>query len=113
MISAIQSGPKDDSCACAKRNGTAPTICCSSTEKRTTNGHHSTDAKSNGAEKDDESRIESDDDDAGGCNNPNEEIMDLEDMGDYMESSLPAKVKNRSLHFGRMLINRWPLDRSF
>lgn len=42
-------------------------------------------------------RIESDDDDdAGGCNNPNEEIMDLEDMGDYMESASPTKVRSRS-----------------
>lgn len=42
---------------------------------------------------DEELRIESDDDDeAGGCKNGNDDIMDLEDMGDYIETSVSGKV---------------------
>lgn len=48
--------------------------------------------KQNG--NDEELRIESDDDDdAGGCKSGNDDIMDLEDMGDYIETSHPTKVR--------------------
>ena len=43
---------------------------------------------------DEHTRIESDDDDeAGGCKNGNDEIMDLEDMGDYIETATATKVE--------------------
>jgi hypothetical protein len=45
---------------------------------------------------DEELRLESDEEGDGGCHDGNEDIMDLEDMGDYIESSSPTKVASLS-----------------
>jgi hypothetical protein len=39
-------------------------------------------------------RIESDDDDEGGCKTGNDDVMDLEDMGDYIETTNLTVVRS-------------------
>ena len=85
MKTALQAPNTDNQCDCATDNGTT----CCKTLSRTTDP--TVEVKQNG--DDDELRIESDDDDdAGGCKNGNDDIMDLEDMGDYVETSFSTKV---------------------
>lgn len=84
LKSALQP-PNMDSCDCATEN---PTTCCKTLSDKT---DQTTEVEQNG--DDEELRIESDDDDeVGGCKNGNDDIMDLEDMGDYIETSHPTKV---------------------
>jgi len=80
LTSAFQP-PKTDKCDCS--NGESTTCCQSSS-----NGAEAVDKN-----QDEEPRIESDDEDeAGGCKSGNDDIMDLEDMGEYMENSTPTKA---------------------
>ncbi|CAF0972809.1 unnamed protein product [Adineta steineri] len=80
--------PKTEKCDCS--NDTSTTTCC----KTVTNGDHSIKNDDNNNDDDEEEpRIESDDDDeAGGCKDGNDDIIDLEDMGEYMENSSPTKT---------------------
>ncbi|CAF3681412.1 unnamed protein product [Rotaria sordida] len=81
LKSAFQS-PKTDKCDCSNENSIK---CCQSL----TNNDHPIEKKEN----DEQLRIESDDDDEdGGCKNGNDDIMDLEDMGDYMATHSPTKT---------------------
>ncbi|CAF2824018.1 unnamed protein product [Rotaria sp. Silwood2] len=81
LISAFQS-PKTEKCDCSNENSIN---CCQSSK----NNEHSIEKKDNGEQL----RIESDDDDEdGGCKNGNDDVMDLEDMGDYMETHSPNKT---------------------
>jgi tRNA wybutosine-synthesizing protein 1 len=86
LMSALQT-PKTEKCDCGNENSTA---CC----QTLTNGNHTTEIdKKNDEQEEEELRIESDDDDeAGGCKNGNDDIMDLEDMGDYVETPFVAKA---------------------
>ncbi|CAF3759087.1 unnamed protein product [Rotaria sp. Silwood1] len=79
LISNLQSS-KADKCDCSNDKSIN---CCQSL----TNNNHSN-------ENVEQLRIESDDDDedGGGCKNGNDDIMDLEDMGDYMETHSPNKT---------------------
>ena len=90
LKSALQT-PRTEKCDCGNENSTT---CC----QTLTNGNHTTTEihEKDGDEEEDEVRIESDDDDeAGGCKNGNDDIMDLEDMGDYVETSFVIKVRYR------------------
>jgi tRNA wybutosine-synthesizing protein 1 len=88
LKSALQT-PKTEKCDCGNDNSTT---CC----QTLSNGNHTTEINKKDDDNDEEEeelRIESDDDDeAGGCKNGNDDIMDLEDMGDYVETSFVTKV---------------------
>ncbi|CAF0879055.1 unnamed protein product [Adineta ricciae] len=75
--------PKPEKCDCSNNNSTT---CCQST----TNGEQAT---KNDSDDNEQERIESDDDDeAGGCKNGGDDVMDLEDMGDYIENTSITKT---------------------
>ena len=114
LTSALQT-PQTEKCDCGKENATT---CC----QTLTNGNHTTTEiheKDGDEEAEEELRIESDDDyEAGGCKNGNDDIMDLEDMGDYVETSFVTKVRYRSnevasanalLRHPKVLQRKWSL----
>ena len=85
MKSALKT-PKIEQCDCATESSTT---CCKTLSDKT---DQTMEVEQNG--NDEELRIESDDDDdVGGCKSGNDDIMDLEDMGDYIETSHPTKVR--------------------
>lgn len=76
LVTKLQSG-NIEKCDCSNENSET---CCQSVTNET-NGKNGLLMESD------------DDDDAGGCKNGTEDIMDVEDMGDYIETSLPTKVR--------------------
>ncbi|CAF2042828.1 unnamed protein product [Rotaria magnacalcarata] len=81
LVSALES-KATGKCGCRANEDSV--TCCKSPS---TNSHSKV---TNGTN---EVLIESDDDDEGGNKDGEEDVMDLEDMGDYIETSLPTKAK--------------------
>ncbi|CAF4099918.1 unnamed protein product, partial [Rotaria magnacalcarata] len=81
LVSALES-KATGKCGCRANEDSV--TCCKSPS---TNSHSK---ETNGTN---EVLIESDDDDEGGNKDGEEDVMDLEDMGDYIETSLPTKAK--------------------